>query len=144
MQVAGSDPDAPVFDRDGDPMPKLLIVDDHDDGRESLAVLFRKLGHTVSCVPNGREALASVLAELPDVVLLDLVMPEMDGPSFLEVIRSYLRIQSLPVVVVTALGDSPMIDRARALKVNSVLVKGKATADDIRKAVEEAIVRYPG
>jgi len=35
---------------------------------------------------------------VPDVVLLDLVMPEMDGPSFLEVVRSYLRLQSLPVV----------------------------------------------
>ncbi len=40
-------------------------------------------------------------------------MPEMDGPSFLEVIRSYLRLQSLPVVVLTALGDSPMVARRR-------------------------------
>ena len=125
-------------------MPKILIVDDNEDARETLAVLFRDAGHAVTCVPNGREALASVLTDLPDVVLLDLLMPEMDGPSFLEVIRSYLRIQSLPVVVLTALGDSPMIDRARALKVNSVLVKGKATPDHVRKAVEEAVVRYPG
>jgi CheY-like chemotaxis protein len=125
-------------------MAKILIVDDDEDGRETLAVLFRDGGHVVACVSNGRDALASVLADLPDVVLLDLMMPEMDGPSFLEVIRSYLRIQSLPVVILTALGDSPMIDRARALKVNSVLVKGRATPDDIRKAVEEAIVRYPG
>ena len=95
-------------------------------------------------VPNGREALSSVLADLPDVVLLDLLMPEMDGPSFLEVVRSYLRIQSLPVVVLTALTDSPMVDRARALRVNSILLKAKATPDDIRKAVEEALVRYPG
>ena len=71
-------------------------------------------------------------------------MPEMDGPSFLEVVRSYLRIQSLPVVVLTGLGDSPMIDRARALRVNSILVKGKASPDDILKALEEALVRYPG
>lgn len=125
-------------------MAKILIVDDEEDARESLAVVFRDAGHTAVCVPNGREALAQVLTDLPDVVLLDLLMPEMDGPTFLEVVRSYLRIQSLPVVILTALGESPMIDRARALKVNAILVKGKATPDDIRKAAEAATVRYPG
>ncbi len=125
-------------------MAKMLLVDDNLDAAETLAILLRTAGHTASCVPNGREALAAVLADMPDVILLDLLMPEMDGPSFLEVIRSYLRIQSLPVVVLTALADSPMIDRARALKVNTVLVKGKATPEDIQKALEEALVRYPG
>ena len=125
-------------------MANILIVDDAQDARESLGDVLRLSGHTVTCVPNGREALSVVLTNLPDVVLLDLLMPEMDGPSFLEVVRSYLRIQSLPVVILTGLGNSPMVDRARALKVNSILVKGKATTDDIRKAVEEALVRYPG
>src|SRR5437764_12356640 len=125
-------------------MAKILIVDDSEDARESLGALFRDLGHTVAGVPNGREALSSVLADLPDVVLLDLLMPEMDGPSFLEVVRSYLRIQSLPVVVLTALTDSPMVDGARALRVNCILLKAKETPDEIGKAVEEALVRYPG
>ena len=125
-------------------MAKILIVDDSEDSRESLAVVFRDRGHTVECVPNGREALTQVLTDLPDAVILDLLMPEMDGPSFLEVVRSYLRIQSLPVVVLTGFADSPMVDRARALKVNSILVKAKATSDDVVKALEEALVRYPG
>src|SRR4051794_10667822 len=123
-------------------MAKILIVDDDEDARESLAVLFRDSDHAVTCAPNGREALAAVLADTPEVILLDLMMPDMDGPSFLEVVRSYLRIQSLPVVILTALGDSPMVDRARALKVNSILVKGRAMPADIRKAVEEALVRH--
>ena len=127
-----------------DIMAKILVVDDSKDSRESLAAVLESAGHTVTCVPNGREALSLVLADLPDVILLDLLMPEMDGPSFLEVVRSYLRIQSLPVVVLTGLGESPMIDRARALKVNSILVKAKATPDDILKAIKEALVRYPG
>jgi DNA-binding NarL/FixJ family response regulator len=67
----------------------------------------------------------------------------MDGPSFLEVVRSYLRLQSLPVVVLTGLADSPMIDRMRTLHVNSILMKGKATSDEIQKAVEEAVGRMP-
>src|SRR4051794_23396760 len=128
----------------GAAMAKILIVDDSEDSRESLAVILRAAGHTVTCAPNGREALSVVLADLPDVVLLDLLMPEMDGPSFLEVVRSYLRIQSLPVVVLTGLADSPMIERARALRVNSILVKTKAEPNDILKAIEDALVRYPG
>jgi DNA-binding NarL/FixJ family response regulator len=71
-------------------------------------------------------------------------MPEMDGPSFLEVVRSYLRLQALPVVVLTALGDSPMIERVQHLKVNGVLIKGKATGEDILKGLEDAMVRAPG
>jgi CheY-like chemotaxis protein len=125
-------------------MANILIVDDDADARESLAIFLRSSGHEVSCVPNGREALALVLSHLPDVILLDLLMPEMDGPSFLEVTRSYLRIQSLPVVVLTGLADSPMIERARSLKVNSILVKGKATPAEILNALEEALIRYPG
>jgi len=125
-------------------MAMILIVDDSADASESLAVFFRNVGHDVTCVPNGRDALTSVLSNVPDVILLDLMLPEMDGPSFLEVVRSYLRIQGLPVVVLTGLTDSPMIDRVQALKVNSVLVKGKATPDEILKAIEEALIRHPG
>jgi len=125
-------------------MASILIVDDDRDARESLAAFLQTAGHYAKCVPNGREALATLLADLPDAILLDLIMPEMDGPSFLEVVRSYLRIQSLPVVVLTGLSDSPMIDRARALHVNSILVKGKATPDDILKEIEAALIHHPG
>ena len=125
-------------------MANILIVDDTPSAVEPLANHLEAAGHGVICVGNGREALASVLAHLPDVVILDLVMPEMDGPCFLEVIRSYLRLQALPVIVFTALVDSPMVARIQALKVNCVLDRQKASLDDIRRAVEEAMVRLPG
>ena len=125
-------------------MTKILIVDDNADEAEANKKLLTIAGHDVRIAPNGREALMQVIGDAPDVVLLDLMMPEMDGPSFLEVVRSYLRLQSLPVVVLTGLADSPMIDRMRTLHVNSILMKGKATSDDIQKAVEEAVGRMPG
>ena len=124
-------------------MAAIMIVEDNPDACEPLARYLEKAGHEVRCLPNGREALSHLLAKVPDVVLLDLLMPEMDGPSFLEVVRSYLRIQSLPVVIWTALADSPMLDRARALKVNAIVAKGKATFEDIQRTLEEAIHRLP-
>ena len=127
-------------------MAKILIVDDSADSSEVLAVYFRSEGHEVTCAPNGREALSVILSHTntPDVILLDLVMPEMDGSSFLEVVRSYLRIHSLPVVVLTGISDSPMIDRVQSLKVNSVLAKTKATPEEVLKAIDEALIRHPG
>jgi CheY-like chemotaxis protein len=125
-------------------MAKILLVDDQPDLATPVVRFLEKEGHTVTCLPNGKDSLVGVLTELPDVVLLDLMMPEMDGASFLEVIRSYLRLQSLPVVVLTGAADSPMVERAQALKVNSVLIKSKAGLEDIKHAVDEALVRAPG
>ncbi len=125
-------------------MANYLIVDDNADETEVLSKLLAHAGHTVDTAPNGREALAQVLAHKPDVVLLDLLMPVMDGPSFLKVIRSYLRLQSLPVVVLTALSESPLIERARTFDVKSVLVKCQATSRDMEKALEEAVPAVPG
>ena len=124
-------------------MANVLIVDDNQDSSEGIAKILRASGHQVTCVPNGRDALAQVLSEVPDVVLLDLMMPEMDGPSFLQVLRLYLRNQTLPVVVLTGFSESPMIERVLHLKVNSVLVKGRTSPKDIQNALEEAIRHSP-
>jgi CheY-like chemotaxis protein len=70
-------------------------------------------------------------------------MPEMDGGTFLEVIRSYLRLQTLPVVILTALPDSPMVERARHLKVNTILMKAKTTFEEILNAVRQELHRLP-
>jgi CheY-like chemotaxis protein len=120
-------------------MASIMIVDDAADAREALGRFLEKARHTVRCAPNGREALAQVILQTPDVVILDLLMPEMDGPSFLEVVRSYLRLQNLPVILLTAVSEGPMLERARAAGVNSVLVKGTATFDDVKRAIEELI-----
>ena len=124
-------------------MAKVLIVEDAYDGTEAMASFLRKVGHTVTLAGNGKEALIEILQNPPDVVLLDLFLPELDGPSFLEIVRSYLRMYSLPIVILTGMPDSPMIDRIRRLKVNSILVKGRAGLDEIRKAVEEAAGQLP-
>jgi CheY-like chemotaxis protein len=125
-------------------MATLLLVEDDTDSRDALCAYLERAGHAVECVPNGKQALASVIARPPDLVILDLFMPEMDGGNFLEVIRSYLRLQSLPVIVLTGLPDSPMVERARHLKVNTILVKGKATLEEIAEAVRTELHRVPG
>jgi CheY-like chemotaxis protein len=124
-------------------MARLLIVDDDADSRETLCRFLEKAGHIVECVGNGKKALSTVIDHPPELIILDLLMPEMDGGTFLEVTRSYLRLQALPVIILTALPDSPMVERARHLKVNTILMKAKATFDDILGAVQQELHRLP-
>ena len=119
-------------------MVEVLIVDDEADAREPLGKFLVKAGHAVRHAPGGQEALAEVVLKLPDVVLLDLLMPKISGTDFLAVVRSYRRFRSLPVVVLTGLFDTPELERAAKLGVHSVLLKSKVTFEDIRRAVEDA------
>lgn len=125
-------------------MAYLLVVDDDLDGREVLCRALEKAGHEVKCVSNGQDALGSILERRPNLIVLDLFMPQMDGVSLLEILRSYLRLQSLPVIVFTGAPDSPHVERVRHLKVNTVLTKAKATHEDVIQAVAEQLYRVPG
>jgi CheY-like chemotaxis protein len=111
----------------------ILVVDDDADSRDGLARLLRKRGHQASAAPNGRDALAALTRKVPpDLVVLDLRMPEMDGVMFLEVLRSYLRLQNVPVLLMTAYPESPDIDRAKRLGVLEVFRK----ADDFNALLD--------
>jgi CheY-like chemotaxis protein len=116
-------------------MPYLLLVDDEEDGREALCRFLEHVGHEVTSVSNGRAALRSIFARMPDLIILDLMMPGMDGVNLLEVIRSYLRFHPLHVIMLTAFPDSPLLKRAKQLAVNRVLTKGKDSFDEILQAV---------
>src|SRR4051812_37892352 len=102
-------------------------------------IFLQRAGHFVTCLPNGREALSAILIQMPDVVVLDLLMPEMDGASFLQIVRSYLRLQSLPVVVWTAVEDRQLLEQMRRLKADAVLIKLKATYKEILGAIDGAL-----
>lgn len=119
-------------------MAKILLVDDEQDASRAVAFYLEKSGHQVTCAANGRDALREVLNDLPDVVLLDLVMPLMDGGSFLEVVRTHLRFDCLPVVVVTGMEDDPKLERMRQLGISGTLIKGKAKVQEIKTVLESA------
>jgi CheY-like chemotaxis protein len=90
-------------------MSHVLVVEDHADTCRLLTRLLHKAGHTVACAGNGREGTAALSGARTDVVVLDLMMPDMDGVEFLETIRSYARWRSLPVILVTGAGDKKLV-----------------------------------
>ena len=92
---------------------RILIADDYDDNRELLRLMLESAGHSVRETRNGRECLEAVARELPDVVLLDISMPVLDGWRVLSELRADERTRTLPCVAVTAFASER--DRQRAL-----------------------------
>jgi CheY-like chemotaxis protein len=127
----------------GQMFPYVLLVGDDLDGREPLGRLLENAGYEVACANDGRTALNLILARTPDVIVLDLFMPRMDGAKLLEVTRSYLRLQSLRVVVLTAFPESPLVKQVRALGVTRVLHKSKLTFNQIDEAIKAELADHP-
>jgi CheY-like chemotaxis protein/phosphoribosyl 1,2-cyclic phosphodiesterase len=84
---------------------RVLVVDDDADIRALATKALTQDGHTVSEAGSGREALALIASNLPDLVVLDLLMPEQGGLEILQILRSQPATALLPVVVLTAMGD---------------------------------------
>jgi len=93
---------------------KILVVDDTPRNVKLLADLLTAKGYSISTASSGREALASMAAEPPDLVLLDVVMPEMSGYEVCEKIRANAETAMLPVIMVTAL--DPAVERIKGIE----------------------------
>jgi CheY-like chemotaxis protein len=92
---------------------KILVVDDEILVLELLADFLESRGYQVATAANGREAIAAVAQDVPDLVLMDVSMPEMDGEEALkQIVASQPR---LPVVMVTANADAVITSRLLAL-----------------------------
>jgi PAS domain S-box-containing protein len=82
---------------------QVLVVDDEEDMRDLLARLLGGEGWTVVTAPSSRAALDELQSFTPDLVILDLMMPEMDGFAFVETVRASPALRDLPILVLTAM-----------------------------------------
>jgi CheY-like chemotaxis protein len=92
---------------------RILIADDYDDNRELLRLMLAADGYTIHEARNGREALDVARREVPDLALIDLSMPTLDGWGFLKELREDAGLNAIPCVAVTAFAADQ--DRQRAL-----------------------------
>ena len=94
---------------------QILLVDDDADLRESLQLVLEMKGYTVACARDGADALARLRERpLPSVVLLDLMMPGMNGIEFREQQLADARLRDLPVVLLTGAGAHAVDPRLAA------------------------------
>jgi CheY-like chemotaxis protein len=83
----------------------VLIVDDHDDAREVLAMVLELAGHTVLQAANGVEAVDHATRLEPDLILMDLAMPVMDGLTATKLLRTQSKTAGIRIIALTANGD---------------------------------------
>ena len=103
-------------------MSKILVIDDEQSIRDLLDRLLRRKGYDVVLAVSGQKGLECFRRERPDVIVLDLKMPEMDGLTVLRQIRSLNRSQ--PVIVLTGSRTAEMEQQVRALGVTEYIAKG--------------------
>ena len=105
-------------------MPKrILVVEDDATIRDTLGFNLKKEGYQVAIARDGAEALTQVRSARPDLVLLDLMLPGLDGRAVLAGMRSDPALRDIPVVVMTGTMAEPADDGGKALDVQGFLTK---------------------
>jgi CheY-like chemotaxis protein len=86
-------------------MPKVLVAEDKDDGRKLIKSMLEIYGHEVIEAENGAVAVEKTLTQNPDLILMDLAMPIMDGIEAVRLIRRDANHHRTPIICITAYGD---------------------------------------
>jgi CheY-like chemotaxis protein len=115
----------------------VLVVDDDPDAREILKLVMRNIRLAVMEARNGIEALEMIRTSRPSLILLDLMMPMMDGFQVLTHLRSDPKTRNIPIIVVTGIKEGR--ETLRLPGVTRVLVKGSFSVPQIREVVTEAL-----
>ena len=118
----------------------VLIVDDHEDARTLIRRILRSHGDFhIREAASGREALAAAAEQRPDLVVLDLMMPEMDGFAVLEALRQRRETAHVPVVVVTAKELTPQEKRSLEGRISRLMTKGEFLSEDLLGEIGRAL-----
>ena len=124
-------------------MAYVLIVDDEPDSSEFVSRFLEQHGFETRCASDGREALKHLINHHADAVVLDVRMPDMDGLTLLEVLRSYLRWQNLPIIMLTAHATPQQIEQAKELGACRVFQKADFKLVDLLECLREKLAPPP-
>jgi two-component system alkaline phosphatase synthesis response regulator PhoP len=102
---------------------KVLVVDDEEDLLELLRFNLSKEGYQVSCATSGGEALKSVRSDVPDLILLDLMLPDIDGLEVARRLRHDSDTRNIPIVMLTAKGEEADIVTGLELGADDYITK---------------------
>lgn len=122
-------------------MKKVMIIEDNKDIQEIYKHSFEKAGYEVILEDNGFDGINNVAEKMPDVILLDLMMPKMDGFQFLKLMKSN-PLLSIPVVVCSNISDNDVSIRVIEAGAAAVILKvdysGKQLIEKVERILEEA------
>lgn len=116
----------------------ILLVDDDRQTRMKLTRILEAQGHAVQAVEGGREALETLATESFDLILLDILMPRVDGFEVLQSLKADARLRDVPVIVISALEDAQSEEKCRQLGARAYLTK-PVDADLLNASIVECL-----
>ncbi len=126
-----------VVTKKSKPLKKVLIVEDEPFLQEMYRDKFKHEGFAVIVADNGKDGLEKAIKDKPDIILLDLMMPVMDGKSMLRKLRGIPEFKTLPVIVLTNAGEVENIRETQHFdNANEFLIKSNVNIDDVVKKVK--------
>jgi DNA-binding response OmpR family regulator len=120
-------------------MKKVLIVEDESTIIKALSSKLESDNLSVLLAVDGEEGLSKALSEHPDLILLDLIMPKMDGLTMLAKLREDKWGKQVPVIILTNLTDAKTETEAMKKGVHEYLIKTDWTIEDVMKKVNEKL-----
>jgi DNA-binding response OmpR family regulator len=118
-------------------MPTILLVEDENAIRRALSIVFQREQFRVLEAKNGEEGLELALAEHPDIIVLDLVMPKMDGLTMIRKIRKDSWGKDVPAIIYSNLSRNEKVNEARELGITDYLPKTDVGLRDVLERVRE-------
>jgi two-component system, cell cycle response regulator DivK len=115
--------------------PRALVVDDYDDAREMYAEFLSYKGFEVIQAQNGIQAVAQAASLLPDFIILDLALPDIDGIEVTRRLKAEAQTASIPIAMLTANAQPRMLEAARKAGCEAVLVK-PCTPEELLEIVQ--------
>lgn len=119
----------------------ILIIEDEPFLAEMYKVKFESIGYHVLTADNGEQGIALMRKEKPDLVLLDVIMPVMDGYSLLKIVRSDPELKSQLIVIFSNLGQDEEIVKGLQLGADDYLVKSNLTPTELTKKLETVLAK---
>lgn len=117
----------------------ILVVEDEEALRMSLKANLENEGYEVSEAKDGEEGLMSIERHKPDLVLLDIVMPRMDGISMLKKVRVNANCKDLPIIVLSNLSGAEIVAQAIKNDVHDYLVKSDWKLEDLMAEIKKKL-----
>lgn len=117
-------------------MSKVLLVEDDINLREIYAARLSAEGHEMVVASDGEEALSKAVAEKPDLILLDVMMPKISGFDVLDILRSTEETKNTKVIMLSALSQQSDQERGEKLGADKYLIKSQITLEDVVETVK--------
>ncbi len=119
-------------------MKKVLIVEDHPDLLDILTLQMEEMGFAVTSATNGIEAVEKAIEEKPHLILMDIMLPGIDGLEATRRIRSNPEAKEIPILAATAITDKSQLRECIEAGCNDIIVK-PFTAQDLKEKIQAVL-----